>query len=80
MANYALELQANSDSQLAELLGSPDPGSPKHEQIKFELQRRAMAAQTRAAVAAEKYTRLTFLFILVTAIGSIINALATWLK
>jgi hypothetical protein len=80
MANYAEELMALTDEQLAVALISPQPDSPKHEQIKFEMQRRAMKAQKdaaeatkRSAVAAERYTFATWVLILVTVIGLLIN-------
>ena len=81
MSDYMSILITASDEQLAQILaGGPEPGSRNHELIKFEMQRRAMAVQTRAALASEKYTRLTGIFIIVTAIGAAVNAIATLLK
>lgn len=69
MSNYTKELMNLSDEDLAEKLGSPLPGSVHHEQIKFEMARRAMIAQMRSAVAAENYTKATWVLICITAIG-----------
>ena len=74
------DLIALPDEDLAKLLMNPQPGSPVHEQIKFEIQRRAMAAQIRAASATERYAKLTVIFIVVTAVGSALNAFATILR
>ena len=80
MANDAKQLMALTDEQLAEALSSPLPGSQKHEQIQFEMQRRAMVAQKaaadatlRGALAAEKYTRATWVLIAVTVVGLLIS-------
>lgn len=62
------------------MLAGPMPGSTNHELIKFEMQRRAMLAQKRAAVAAEKYTRATYWFIAVTALAGLANAIISVLR
>ena len=80
MSDYVKQLMAASDEELANILSGPMPGSTNHELIKFEMQRRAMIAQRRAAEASEKYTKLTAIFIIVTAIGAAANAIATLLK
>ncbi|HEX5259683.1 MAG TPA: hypothetical protein VFW35_13010 [Sphingomicrobium sp.] len=80
MSDYVVQLMAASDEDLAKMLAGPMPGSTNHELIKFEMQRRAMIAQKRAAEASEKYTRLTGIFIIVTALGAAANAVATFLK
>ena len=80
MSDYVKALMTMSDEKLAEVLSGPQPGSTNHELIKFEMQRRTMLAQRRAAEAAERYTKLTGIFIIVTAIGAAVNALATLLK
>ena len=58
----------------------PQPGSLWHDRIKFELERRILVAQTRAADATERYAKLTFIFILVTALGAVLNAAVTLYK
>jgi hypothetical protein len=73
VANYAKNLIALDDAQLAEMLAGPMPGSTHHEQIKFEMERRAMAAQLRAAVAAEKYTKATWFLIGVTVVTNFVS-------
>jgi len=79
--NYdPVDLMTKSEEELVRMTSGPQPGSVWHDRIKFEMERRALAAQTRAAQAAEKYTRLTGIFIIVTAVGAAVNALATLLK
>ena len=80
--SYAKDLMALTDEQLAEQLTSPSPGSPNHEAIKFEMQRRAMLAQDaaakatlRGAIAAERYTTATWCLIVVSVISV---AVAIW--
>ncbi|MCC6924306.1 hypothetical protein [Novosphingobium sp.] len=72
-----------TDEQLADVLGGgPLPGSPNHEIIKFEMQRRVCLAQKQAAdatlrgaIAAERYTRATWALIVITAASLIWQAL-----
>jgi hypothetical protein len=66
MTNYAKGLMALNDQQLAVMLEGPMPGSARHEQIQFEMQRRAMIAQQaaaaatlRSAMAVERYMNAT---------------------
>jgi hypothetical protein len=73
VANYAKELSLLDDAQLADMLAGPMPGSTHHEQIKFEMERRAMTAQLRAAVAAEKYTTATWFLIGVTVATNLVS-------
>lgn len=80
MGNSAQELMALTDEELAEVLVGPMPGSQRHEQIIFEMQRRAMIAQRKAAdatlrgaIAAERYTLATWVLISITAIGLVIG-------
>jgi hypothetical protein len=56
------------------------PGSQKHEQIKFEMERRAMVAQQkvaeanlRSAIAAERYTKATWVLVAVTVFASLVS-------
>jgi hypothetical protein len=74
MSEFLREIMSCSDEQLAERLSGPMPGSTNHEIIKFEMQRRAMNAQRRAADAAERYTRATYVFIVVTALAGLLSA------
>jgi hypothetical protein len=76
MNSYVKMLMDYDDNQLAEQLASPMPGSQNHELIKFEMQRSAMIAQkaaaeatVRGAIAAERYTKATWVLIAVTVIG-----------
>ena len=77
MSDYSQNLRKMSHEDLADILaGGPEPGSRNHEIIKFEMHRRATAAQQRAAeatersaVAAERYTRATWVLIVITVIG-----------
>ena len=73
MANYARDLMALDNSQLAEMLASPLPGSTHYEQIKFEMERRAMTAQLRAAMAAERYTKATWVLIVATVVTNVVS-------
>jgi hypothetical protein len=76
MNSYVKKLIELSDEQIVEQPASPLPGSQNHELIKFELQRRTMIAQKksadatlRGAIAAERYTKATWILILVTVIS-----------
>lgn len=80
MSNDAAELAKLTDEQLVQILSGPMPGSQRHEQIKFEMERRAMVAQQRAAeatlrsaIAAERYTKATWVLIAVTVIASLVS-------
>lgn len=82
MSSYVNQLLELTDEQLTLQLASPMPGSQNHELIKFEMQRRAMIAQSnaakatlRGAIAAERYTTATWVLILVTVISV---AVAVW--
>ena len=80
MSNDAAELTKLSDEQLVQILSGPMPGSQRHEQIKFEMERRTMVAQQKAAaatlrgaIAAERYTKATWVLIAVTVIASLVS-------
>ena len=83
MTNYAENLRSLSDDQLADqMAGGPLPGSVHHELIKFEMQRRVASAQKlaaeatlRGAIAAERYTRATWVLLILTFAGLVANLL-----
>ena len=83
MTNYAENLRSLSDDQLADqMAGGPQPGSVNHELIKFEMHRRVAAAQKlaaeatlRGAIAAERYTRATWVLLILTFAGLVANLL-----
>lgn len=82
MSSYSRQIMNISDEDLAEMMSGPMPGSTNHELIKFEMQRRAMTAQRdaanatlRGAIAAERYTRATWILISVTAVGLLVSVL-----
>ena len=83
MTNYAESLRSLSDDQLADqMAGGPQPGSVNHELIKFEMHRRVAAAQKlaaeatlRGAIAAERYTRATWVLLILTFAGLVANLL-----
>ena len=77
---YADMLIGYTDDQLAQQLGMVVTGGGRFEQIKFEMERRMLLAQKkaavatlRAAIAAERYTIATWILILVTTIASIVG-------
>ena len=83
MTNYAENLRRLSDEQLADqMAGGPQLGSVNHELIKFEMQRRVAVAQKlaadatlRGAIAAERYTRATWVLLILTLAGLVANLL-----
>ena len=84
MANIAGTLVNETDKELLARLATGQADNSNISQVKFEMQRRALDAQldaqkeaakasTRASEAAEKYTRATWMLIIVTAIGIALN-------
>ncbi len=80
--NDAQRLQTLTDIQLVEELGYKLPGSQIYGLIQFEMQRRVTSAQKlaadatlRGAVAAERYTKATWLLLAATAVSAVVTAL-----
>ena len=80
--SYSERLSTLSDLQLVEESGYKLPGSACSELINFEMERRAVVAQSeaakatlRGAIAAERYTNATLFLIVVTAAGVLVSLL-----
>ena len=68
--NFKMNHKDSSDQELLKAwAGANQPNSEESQQLLEIMQFRAAMAQKRAAIAAERYTYLTFLLLLVTSIG-----------